>query len=78
MGKKADHLQLTVAAADDPDAHLRVGGVMRAVAFGRAKWEKKLIAADSFDLVFEPTVNRFNGTTTVQLIVDDMRVNKAT
>jgi len=73
IGKKNDHLQLTVAAADDAEAHMRAGGVMRAVAFGKAKWAKKLIDTESFDLVFEPVINRFNGNVTVEMMVRDMK-----
>ena len=72
MGKKNEHLQLMVAEGDG-DEHLRPGGVMRAVAFSKAKWEKKLLAAERIDVVFEPHINRFNGNSTVEMIVEDYR-----
>jgi single-stranded-DNA-specific exonuclease len=75
IGKKGNHLQLTIAAKDDHEAHLRPGGVIRAVAFGKAKWEKKLLGAESFDLVFQPVINRFNGNMTVEMIAEDIRIN---
>ena len=72
MGKKADHLQMTVAAAENDEPHMTPGGMMRVVAFGKAKWEKKLIDAESFDLAFEPHINHFNGNTTVEMIARDI------
>ncbi|MBN1845892.1 MAG: single-stranded-DNA-specific exonuclease RecJ [Sedimentisphaerales bacterium] len=74
MGPRGDHLQWLVADGDDPDAARRPGGLVRAVAFGQAKWEKKLIDADRVDLAFEPSLNHFNGNTTVELIVRDVRI----
>ena len=76
VGKGADHLQLTVARAGDEQRHLRPGSMMRGVAFGMAKWEKKLIDAESFDLVFEPSINRYNGNATGQMLVKDIRINE--
>ena len=72
MGRKGNHLQLSVAAAGDDEAHLRSGGVMRAVAFGKSQWEKKLLNANTFDLVFSPNINRFNGNTTVEMTTHDL------
>jgi single-stranded DNA-specific DHH superfamily exonuclease len=74
IGQKNDHLQLTVAAKNDLQAHMRPGGIMRAVAFRKAHWEKKLIDADSFDLLFEPIINRFNGNHTAEMIVHDIQI----
>ena len=74
IGSQGNHLQLTVAAGDDPQAHLRPGGVIRAVAFGKASWEKKLLDAETFDLVFEPVINHFNSNTTVEMITRDIRI----
>lgn len=75
MGKKGAHLQFTVAAAGDSQAHLRPGGIMRVAAFEKAGWEKKLIDAERFDLVFEPTINRYNGNTTVEMIAKDLMIS---
>ena len=46
--------------------------MIRAVGFGKAQWEKKLMDAESFDLVFEPKINRFNGSITVEMIARDI------
>jgi single-stranded-DNA-specific exonuclease len=74
MGQKGEHLQLTVAAKDDSSPHMRPGAMFRAVAFGKARWEKKLLDAQSFDLVFQPVLNHFNGNTTVEMIAEDFRI----
>jgi single-stranded-DNA-specific exonuclease len=67
MGKQADHLAMTVCQPPG-------GTMMRAVAFSRGDLEKKLIDAESFDIVFEPTVNRFNGNYHVEMHVKDIKV----
>ena len=72
MGSQGDHLQLTVAPSADQQAHLKPGGVIRAVAFGKARWEKKLLDAEGFDLAFQPVINHFNGNTTVEMMVQDL------
>jgi len=72
MGAKGDHLQLTVAPRTDPQALMTPGGVIRAVAFGKARWEKKLLDAQGFDLAFQPVINRFNGNTTVEMMTHDL------
>jgi len=48
--------------------------MFRAVGFGKARWEKKLLDAESFDLVFQPVINHFNGNTPVEMIIEDIRV----
>ena len=72
IGQKGDHLQLALAAGDDPDPTGRPGGVMRAVAFGKGKWEKKLADAGRFDVAFEPVINRFNGRETVEMMIEEI------
>ncbi len=72
MGAKGDHLQLTVAPHADQQAHMTPGGVIRAVAFKKARWEKKLLDDESFDLAFQPVINHFNGNTTVEMLVKDL------
>ena len=75
IGKKGDHLSLAVRAAGPGSGGQQAGSVMRAVAFGKGKWEKQLLEAETFGLAFEPVINRFNGNTNVELMVEDMRVN---
>ncbi|MBN1766721.1 MAG: single-stranded-DNA-specific exonuclease RecJ [Sedimentisphaerales bacterium] len=73
MGQKAAHLQFNVAPAGDSQPHMRPGGIMRVVAFGKAQWEKKLIDAEKFELLFQPVINRYNGNTTVEMMAIDIR-----
>ncbi len=72
MGAKGAHLAFSVAEKGNREAVLRPGGMMRVVAFSQAKWDKKLRDAESFDLVAEPVINRFNGNTTVELVAEDI------
>ncbi len=72
IGAKGDHLAMTVTDSANSNPQMRPGAMMRAVAFGMGKLEKKLIDADSFDLAFEPTINRFNGNETVEMMVKDI------
>ena len=74
MGQRGDHLQMHVADKDDPEPHMRPGGIVRAVGFGKAKWEKKLLDAECFDLVFEPRINRFNGAANVEIFAEDIKI----
>ena len=74
IGTGGEHLQMLLAAGEDRAAELRAGGVVRAVAFGKGKWEKTLAGAERFDVAFEPAINRFNGKRTVEMIVQDVRV----
>ncbi len=74
VGKRSEHLQFMVTAAEN--AGFTPGSVVQAVGFGKAKWEKTLEGAPRFDLVFEPSLNRYNGSTTVQLVAEDLAVNQ--
>lgn len=74
IGKSNDHLALTVTDQVDHDKQLQPGNMMRAVAFGKANMEKKLIAAKTFDVVFAPTINHFNRNTTVEMMVKDFQI----
>jgi len=76
MGKRNEHLQFLVAHGDDETAQNRSGGVLRAVAFHKSNWAKILKTADSFDLVFQPMINHFNGNSTVELLAEDIQVNQ--
>ena len=77
MGKKSDHLQLTVCHKDIHRSTLQPGQAMRAVGFGMGKLEKKFADADHFDVVFEPVINHFNGNSTVEMMLKDIRIHKA-
>ena len=74
IGKKGDHLAFTVITSGPGAGGSQGSSAMRAVAFGKAKWDKKLIDAEGFDAVFEPSINRFGGNTTVEMIVRDVKI----
>lgn len=76
IGQGSEHLQLTVIAKVDSNARSPAGAMLRAVAFGKGRWEKRLRYAESFDLVFQPVLNHFNDNTTVELIVEDFRIEE--
>jgi len=74
IGGGGAHLQFTVSVSEDSDASLRPGGVIRVIAFGKAHWEKKLIDAETFALAFEPMLNHYNGSTTVEFMAKDILI----
>ncbi|MGD9110360.1 MAG: hypothetical protein PVG93_05420, partial [Phycisphaerales bacterium] len=64
VGARSDHLQLAVT---DNTASLRC------IGFGMGKYEKKLLECDCFSLAYEPDINHFNGSSSVQLVLNDIR-----
>jgi single-stranded-DNA-specific exonuclease len=64
VGSKNDHLQFAVT---DNSA------TVRCVAFRMAHVEKKLLEADAFDIAYEVQLNTYNGNTTVEFVVLDVR-----
>ncbi|MBN2210565.1 MAG: hypothetical protein JW709_04140, partial [Sedimentisphaerales bacterium] len=72
VGKRSEHLQFMVTAAEN--AQFALGSILQVVGFNKAKWEKALESGRHFDLVFEPTLNRYNGSTTVQLVAEELAV----
>jgi len=72
VGKTAEHLQLILAPASEPSPQLTPGAMIKAIAFNFGKQEKKLLAASTLDVAFEPVINHFNGTTTVEMMVEDI------
>jgi single-stranded-DNA-specific exonuclease len=63
-GKTGDHLQLFI----------RQGATtMKCIAFGRGELSEQLKPATRLDLAVEPQLNEFNGQTSVELSVKDLR-----
>ena len=69
MGKAGNHLSMMVR---DPQ---KGNMIMRAVAFSMAEMEKTLIDANKIDIAFSPKVNHFKGTSTVEMMVTDIKVS---
>ena len=63
VGKGGDHLQLTVRQGDV---------TFKCIAFGFAPLDAKLTPGTTIDLAVEPTLNEYNGRTTVELEVKDV------
>jgi single-stranded-DNA-specific exonuclease len=64
MGKTGDHLSLLVRQGQN---------TMRAVAFGAGDLAERLQVGSTIDLAFEPTINTYNGTSSVELEVKDLQ-----
>jgi single-stranded-DNA-specific exonuclease len=64
MGKTGDHLSILVRQGQN---------TMRAVAFGAGDLAERLRVGSTIDLAFEPTINEYNGTSSVELEVKDLQ-----
>ncbi len=64
VGARSDHLQLAVT--DNTNS-------IRCIGFGMGRLEKKLLENDCFHVAYEPDINHFNGTSTVQLVLNDIQ-----
>jgi single-stranded-DNA-specific exonuclease len=64
VGRQNDHLQIAIT---DNTASVRC------IAFGMGKLEKKLLEADFFSVAYRSDINTFNGNSSVQLIIEDIR-----
>jgi len=64
VGAKGDHLQL---ALSDSTASIRC------VAFGMGALEKKLLENEFFDVAYQAQINTYNGSSSVQLVIADIR-----
>lgn len=64
VGIKGDHLQIAIS---DNTASVRC------IGFNMGKLEKKLLEADRFSVAYEPGLNTYNGRTSVQFVLTDIR-----
>jgi len=64
VGQKGAHLQLAIT--DDTAS-------IRCIGFGMGKLEKKILESESFSVAYQPQINHFNGTSSVQLVIDDIQ-----
>jgi len=65
VGKTGDHLQLFIRQGN---------ATMKCIAFNAGSWLEKLPQGARVDLAVEPTLNEFNGRTSVELEVKDMQI----
>jgi single-stranded-DNA-specific exonuclease len=64
VGLKGDHLQLAIT---DNTASVRC------VGFGMAEVEKKLLENEFFNVAYQPQINTYNGTDSVELVLRDVQ-----
>jgi len=64
VGAKQAHLQLAVT--DNTNT-------IRCIGFGMGKYEKKLLEHEFFNVAYQPDINTFNGTCSVQLVLKDIQ-----
>ena len=64
VGTGADHLQLAVT--DHTNS-------IRCIGFRMGSLEKKLLERDSFDIAYHAAIDSFNGNSSVQLVLEDIR-----
>lgn len=66
VGQSGDHLQLRVRQGN---------GVMKCIAFGFGEMADQLRQGMKVDVAAEPCLNNYNGSTTVELDVKDIRIS---
>ena len=64
VGQKGDHLQIAIS---DNTASIRC------IGFNMGKLEKKLLEIDNFSVAYEPQINTFNGRSSVQFVLKDIK-----
>jgi single-stranded-DNA-specific exonuclease len=64
VGAKNEHLQVAIT---DGTASVRC------IGFDMGNLEKKIVEAESFDITYEPQINTFNGTSSLQFVLTDIR-----
>jgi len=64
VGAKGSHLQLAVT--DNTNA-------VRCVGFGMGRLEKKLLENEFFNIAYQPEINSYNGSRSVQLVLLDVQ-----
>jgi single-stranded-DNA-specific exonuclease len=64
VGKTGNHLSLLVRQGDH---------TMKAIAFGAGDLIDRLGVGTTIDLAFEPMLNEFNGSTSIELEVKDLQ-----
>ena len=64
IGAKGDHLQFVIT---DNTASVRC------IGFAMARLEKKLLENEFFSVAYQPQINTYNGTRSVELVLRDIR-----
>ena len=64
VGARGEHLQ--IAITDNRTS-------IRCIGFRLGKLEKKLLECDTFSVAYQPQINTYNGNSTVQFLLEDIR-----
>jgi single-stranded-DNA-specific exonuclease len=64
VGPRGEHLQLSIA--DNT-------GAARCIGFNMGAMEKKLLEEETFSVAYEPQMNSYNGSTSVQFVLSDIQ-----
>ena len=64
VGVKGDHLQIAIT---DGTASVRC------IGFNMGRLEKKLLETESFNIAYQPQLNTYKGTTSVQFVLSDIQ-----
>jgi len=73
FGSNAKHLSLTLTTQQAPGDQTAVRTI-RAIGWDWAEHAPRLAAGATVDLVVKPAINTFNGRTTVEPIIEDVRI----
>jgi len=63
VGAKGDHLQITITDSNT---------AVRCIGFNFAKYEKKLLENEFFNVAFQPQINEYNGNSNVEFVLVDI------
>ena len=69
MGKEGAHLKLRVSGDG--------AGAIDAVMWGEGAMAERIAPGERYDLCYRPSLNRYNGRTSVQFILEDLRVSES-
>ena len=63
VGAKGEHIQLSISDSS---------GAVRCIGFNMGHLEKKLLEQEFFNIAYQPQLNTYNGSTSVQLVLEDV------
>ena len=63
VGPKGEHLQLSISDTT---------GAMRCIGFNMGPLEKKVLEQEFFHIAYQPQLNTYNGSTSVQFVLEDL------
>jgi single-stranded-DNA-specific exonuclease len=77
VGQRGEHLQLSISDEGSLPQSGAVGsgqkGAVRCIGFRMGELEKQLLERDFFDVAYEPKINNYNGSSSVEFVLTDVR-----